>query len=172
MKTKFPYYLIPVHSTDEYACYEPTHCAIQVRPSLILLIAWYSILARLVKYLSGEQPDIRFSFPTAAWVTLYNDENIIDETVFNEGGPINEDQTDILLDEYKGSLQSYGIQIYDLNFFCFLCNEKYSGAFFFSETTSLSKLFKALRFEHVLAEIEYFVLRLKAKYFFLRKKAT
>ena len=47
MQTKFPYYVVPVHTDDDYAN-EPTHCAIEARLSAALLIAWYLALTRLL----------------------------------------------------------------------------------------------------------------------------
>jgi hypothetical protein len=169
-QTKFPCYISPVHSADEYA-YEPTHCAIQARPSLVLLIAWHSALARLVKRLSDECSDVRFLFPDITWLTLDEDKNILDQTIVDEGGLADEDQIGVSLDVDEDGLRGYEIQIYNPGSFRFVCRQKYNGAEFFSDEIGLSELFKALRFEHVLAEIKFFVLRLKARAI-LRKLAV
>ena len=52
MQTKYPYYVAPVQSNDDYSD-EPTHCAFEVRPAVILMIAWYLALTaheRVAKY--------------------------------------------------------------------------------------------------------------------------
>ena len=68
MQTKFPYYVVPVRSDDDYAN-EPTHCAIEVRPSVALLIAWYLVLTRLLMRAS-ECSQTRFRFPNIRWMTV------------------------------------------------------------------------------------------------------
>ncbi len=162
-QTKFPFYIFPVQSSDEWSS-SPTHCAIQVRPSLVLLIAWYSVLAHLIKRLSDECTDVRFLFPNIRWLTLDEDKNTIDQQIIAEGGFADDDQIGELFDIDDDGLRGYEIQITPSSGdFMLACFHKHSGAEFFTEEIGVHKLFKALRFEHVLAEIQYFVLRLKAR---------
>ena len=162
-QTKFPFYIFPVQSSDEWST-GPTHCAIQLRPSLVLLIAWYATLARLVKRLSDECSDVRFLFPNIRWLTLDEDKNIIEQQIIKEGGLADEDKIGESFDVDDDGLRGYEIQITPLSGdFMLTCFHKHSGAEFFTEEIGVDELFKALRFEHVLAEIQYFVLRLKAR---------
>jgi len=161
-QTKFPFYISTVQSSDEWSS-GPTHCAIQVRPSLILLIAWYSILAQLVKRLSDDCSDIRFLFPNIRWLTLNEDKNSIEQGIVTEGGLADEDRIGESFDIDDDGLRGYEIQITPASGdFMLTCFHKHSGAEFFTEEIDVGELFKTLRFNHVLAEIEYFVLRLKA----------
>ncbi|MBI1793427.1 MAG: hypothetical protein HYR70_04465 [Chloroflexi bacterium] len=162
-QTKFPHCVIPVHSSNEY-CYEPTHCAFEVRPSVVLTIAWYGILARLVKRLSDECSDVRFLFPNTRWLTLDEDKNSIEQQIIEEGGFTDEDEIGKSFDVDDDDLCGCEIRITPSSGgFMLVCFHKHSGDTFFTEEIGAGKMFNALRFEHVLAEIEYSVLRLKAR---------
>jgi len=162
-QTKFPFYIFPVQTSDEWST-DPTHCAIEVRPLVVLMITWYSFLARLVKRLSDECSDVRFLFPSIRWLTLDEDKSTIDQQIIEEGGFADEDQIGESFDIDDDGLRGYEIQITPSSGdFMLACFHKHSGAEFFTEEIGVAELFKALRFEHVLAEIQYFVLRLKAR---------
>ncbi len=162
-QTKFPFYVTPVHSSDEWST-GPTHCAVEVRPSVVLMIAWYGVLARLVKRLSDECSDVHFLFPNIRWLTLDEDKNTIEQEIIAEGGFADEDQIGFSFDVDDDGLRGYEVQITPSSGdFLLACFHKHSGDEFFTEEVGVGELFKALRFEHVLTEIEYFVLRLKAR---------
>ena len=83
MQTKYPYYVAPVRSNDDYSD-EPTHCALEVRPSVVLMIAWYLALARLFIRLADQCSEVRFYFQNINWMTLNEDGNLLDEQIIEE----------------------------------------------------------------------------------------
>lgn len=161
MRTKYPTYVAPVQSNDEYSD-EPTHCAFQVQPSVMLRIAWYLVIARLVNLLSRSCSEVRFYFSQMTWLVLIEDD-LPDSQTFDQGGFVDEDRIGEAFNIREDGLRGHEIQLYSEGNLRFLCYHKHSGVEFFSDEISLRELFYALRFEHVLAETEHFILMCKAR---------
>jgi hypothetical protein len=162
MQTKYPTYVAPVQSNAEYSD-EPTHCSFEVRPSFVVKIAWYLTLTRLVNRLAKSCSEVRFYFPNISWTTLIEDENLLDQEIVEKGGFADEDQISFTFNISEDGLRGHEIQLYTEGTIRFLCYHKHSGVEFFSDEISLRKLFEALRFEHLLAEFEHFILLGKAR---------
>jgi len=162
MQTKYPTYIAPVQSNDEYSD-EPTHCTFEVRPSVILRIAWYLTLTRLMNRLARSCSEVRFLFPHINWMTLIEDDNLLEQEIVENGGFADEDKIGFSFNECEDGLRGHEIQMYGVGTIRFLCYHKHSGVEFFSDEISVRKLFDALRFEHVRAEFEHLVLLRKAK---------
>ena len=152
MQTKYPTYVAPVQSNDEYSD-EPTHCAFEVRPAVVLRMAWYLALARLLTRVAKSCSEVRFYFQNISWMTLIEDDNLLEGQIIEEGGFADGDQIDSSFDIRADGLRGYEIQAISLGYIRFICYHKHSGVEFFSNEISVRKLFDALRFEHVLAEI-------------------
>ena len=162
MQTKYPTYVAPVQSNDEYSD-EPTHCSFEVRPSFVVKIAWYLTLTRLVNRLANSCSEVRFYFPNISWMTLIEDDNLLDQEIVEKGGFADEDQISFSFNISENGLRGHEIQLYTEGTIRFLCYHKHSGVEFFSDEISLRELFDALRFEHVLAEFEHLILLRKAR---------
>ena len=162
MQTKYPTYVAPVQSNDEYSD-EPTNCSFEVRPSFVVKIAWYLTLTWLVNRLAKSCSEVRFYFPNINWLTLIEDDNLLDQEIVEKGGFADEDQISFSFNISEDGLRGHEIQLYTEGFIRFLCYHKHSGVEFFSDEISLWKLFYALRFEHILAEFEHFILLCKAR---------
>jgi len=162
MQTKYPTYIAPVQSNDEYSD-EPTHCAFEVRPAIVLRIAWYLAIARLVNGLARSCSEVRFLFPNIHWLTLIEDDNLLDSEIVEEGGFADEDQVAVSFKDGEDGLRGHEVQLYNEGTIRFLCYHKHSGVEFFSDEIEFRKLFNALRFEHVRAEIEHLMLMRKAR---------
>jgi hypothetical protein len=162
MQTKYPYYVAPVQSNDDYSD-EPTHCALEVRPSVVLMIAWYLALARLFMRVADQCSEVRFYFSNISWMTLIEDDSLFDEQIIEEGGFADGDKIGFLFDIGEDGLRGYEIQALSLGCIRFLCYHKHSGVEFYSDEISIRELFDAMRFEHVLAEFEHLILLHKAR---------
>jgi hypothetical protein len=162
MQTKYPTYVAPVQSNDEYSD-EPTHCSFEVRPSFVVKIAWYLTLTWLVNRLAKSCSEVRFYFPNINWMTLIEDDNLLDQEIVEKGGFSDEGQISFSFNICEDGLRGHEIQLYTEGFIRFLCYHKHSGVEFFSDEISLWKLFYALRFEHLLAEFEHFILLHKSR---------
>ncbi len=142
MQTKFPYYVVPVCSDDDYS-YEPTHCAIEVRPSVALLIAWYLALTRLLMRAS-KCSQTRFHFPNIRWMTI-KDGSQLDENIVDNGGFADEDEVNASFGPDEGSLLGYEIQMFRYGYFRLLCYGKHSGVEFYSNEISFRDLLRGSR---------------------------
>jgi len=165
MQTKYPHHVALVHSNDEYSD-EPTHCVFTVRPSILLKFAWYLALARLMKFLAKSSSELRFLFWEVTWLNFVEEDNLLgQETIrklVEEGGFADEDQIGLSFNLCEESLRGHEVQMYPEGALRFLCFNKHSGVEFFSDEISLWKLFTSLRFEHVLMEIDHFILTRKS----------
>lgn len=162
MQIEYPAYVVPVQSNDEYSA-EPSHCAFEIRPSIILKIAWYLALTRMLHRLSRSCSEVRFYFPSIAWLTLIEDENLLDQKLFEQGGFADADQIAVSFNICENSLRGHEVQLYSEGVLRLLCYHKHSGVEFFSDEISLRKLFDALRFEHVQAEVAHWMLMHKSR---------
>ena len=159
MQIKFPQYVAPVESNDEYSD-EPTHCAFEVRPSVVWRIFWYLALARCAKYFARSCSEIRFYFSGINWMTLIEAD---DQPDIEKGGFADEDTLANIFNESEDGLRGHEIQMYSEGTIRFICYHKHSGVEFFSDEIDIRELFDAMRFEHVIAEIEHQFLLLKAR---------
>ena len=162
MQTKFPTYVSPVQSNDEYSD-EPTHCSFEVRPSVVWQIAWYLALARLVLLFAKSCSEVRFYFSNINWMTVIEDDNLFDQEIVEKGGFTHEDRISSSFNFCEDGLRGHEIQLYSEGTIRFLCYHKHSGVEFFSDEISLRELFMAMRFEHILAEFEHLILLYKAR---------
>jgi hypothetical protein len=162
MQTKFPTYVAPVQSNDEYSD-EPTHCSFEVRPSVIWRIAWYLALTRLIQFFAKSCSEVRFYFSNINWMTLIDADDLSDVSIIERGGFVDEDIIATLFNESDSGLRGREIQLYSEGTIRFLCYHKHSGVEFFSDEISLRELFNAMRFKHVLAEFEHLILLYKAR---------
>ncbi len=162
MQTKFPTYVAPVQSNDEYSD-EPTHCSFEVRPSVVWRMAWYLSLARLVQFFAKSCSEVRFYFSNINWMTLIDADDLSDATIIERGGFVGEDTIATLFNESDSGLRGREIQLYSEGTIRFLCYHKHSGVEFFSDEISLRELFNAMRLKHVLAEFEHLILLYKAR---------
>jgi hypothetical protein len=166
MQTKYPTYVALVQSNDEYSD-EPTHCAFEVRPSVLMKFAGYLTLTRLVQRLANSCSEVRFLFPHINWLTFIEEDNQLGQEdvhkMVEEGGFVDEDQVGLSFNLCEDGLRGHEVQIYNEGTLRFLCYHKHSGVEFFSDEISLRKLFDALRFEHVQKEVEHFILPWKAR---------
>ncbi len=162
MQTKFPTYVSPVQSNDEYSD-EPSHCAFEVRPSVVLRIAWYLALTRLMQFFAKSCSEVRFYFSSIDWISVIEDDSLPDKEIIENGGFTDEDTLSSLFNSCEDGLRGHEIQLYSEGTIRFLCYHKHSGVEFFSEGISLRVLFDALRFEHLLAELEHLVLLCKSR---------
>ena len=162
MQTRFPSSFAPVQSNDEYSD-EPTHCAFEVRPSVVWQIAWYLALARLVQFFAKSCSEVRFYFSNINWMTFTEDDNLLDNEIVEKGGFTDEDRIGSSFNIFEDGLRGHEIQLYSEGTIRFLCYHKHSGVEFFSDEISLRELFNAMHFEHVLAELKHQFLLLKAR---------
>lgn len=162
MQTKFPTYVAPVQSNDEYSD-EPTHCSFEVRPSVVWRMAWYLALARLVQLFAKSCSEVRFYFSNINWMTLIEDDDLLGKEIVEKGGFTDEDRINSSFNICKDGLRGHEIQLYSEGTIRFLCYHKHSGVEFFSDDISLRELFNAMHFEHVLAELKHQFLLLKAR---------
>lgn len=166
MQIKYPTCVALVQSNDEYSD-EPTHCAFEVRPSLLMKFAGYLTLTRLVQRLANSCSEVRFLFPNINWMTFIEEDNQLAQEdvrrMVEEGGFTDEDQVGLSFNLCEDGLRGHEIQLYAEGNIRFLCYHKHSRVEFFSDEISLRKLFDAVRFEHLLAEFEHFILLCKAK---------
>ena len=165
MQTNYQHHVALVNSNDEYSD-EPTHCSFEVRPSVLLKFAWYLALARLMKFLAKSSSELRFLFWEVTWLNFVEEDNLLgQETIrklVEEGGFADEDQVGLSFNPCEESLRGHEVQMYPEGALRFLCFNKHSGVEFFSDEISLWKLFTSLRFEHVLMEIDHFILTRKS----------
>jgi hypothetical protein len=162
MQTKFPIYVSPVQSNDEYSD-EPNHCAFEVRPSVVLRITWYLVLTRLMQFFAKSCSEVRFYFSSIDWISVIEDDKLPDQEIVEKGGFTDEDMLGSLFNSCEDGLRGHEVQLYSEGTIRFLCYHKHSGVEFFSEGISLQVLFDAMRFEHVLAELEHLVLLCKSR---------
>ena len=142
MQTKFPYYVVPVRSDDDYS-YEPTHCAIEALPSATLLIAWYLVITHLIMRAS-KCSQTRFHFPNIRWMTI-KDGSQLDENIVDNGGFADEDEVNASFGPDEGSLLGYEIQMFRYGYFRLLCYGKHSGVEFYSNEISFRDLLRGSR---------------------------
>jgi len=165
MQTKYPTYVALVQSNDEYSD-EPTHCAFEVRPSVLMKFAGYLALTWLVQRLASSCSEVRFLFSNINWLTFIEEDNQLAQEdirkMVEEGGFTDEDQIGLSFNLCEDGLRGHEVQIYNEGTLRFLCYHKHSGVEFFSDEISLRKLFDTLRFEHVQSEVEYFILMRKS----------
>ena len=161
MQTKYPHYVAAVQSNDEYSD-EPTHCAFEVRPSVVLKFVWYLALTKLIQRLAKSCSEVRFLFPHINWMVAIEEDNLLEPEIVEKGGFADEDQVALSFNIREDSLRGHEVQLYPEGNIRFLCFNKHSGVEFFSDEISLRKLFDALRFEHVLSEMEHFILMRKS----------
>jgi len=168
MQTKYPTYVALVQSNDEYSD-EPTHCTFEVIPSLLIKFAGYLALTRLVQHLANSCSEVRFLFPNINWMTFIEEDNQLAQEdvrrIVEEGGFTDEDQVGLSFNLCEDGLRGHEVQIYNEGTLRFLCYHKHSGVEFFSDEISLRKLFDALHFEHIQAEVEHFILMRKSSKF-------
>ena len=162
IQTKFPTYVAPVQSNDEYSD-EPTHCSFEVRPSVVWRMAWYLLLARLVQFFAKSCSEVRFYFSNINWMSFIEDDDLLDNEIVEKGGFADEDWIGSTFNICEDGLRGKEIQLYSEGTIRFICYHKHSGVEFFSDEINLRELLNALRFEHVLAEIEHQFLLLKAR---------
>ena len=162
MHTKFPTYVAPVQSNDEYSD-EPTHCAFEVRPSVVWQITWYLALARLVQFFAKSCSEVRFYFSNINWMSFIEDDDQLDNDIVEKGGFTDEDRISSSFNICEDGLRGHEIQLYSEGTIRLLCYHKHSGVEFFSDEISLRELFMAMRFEHILAEFEHLILLYKAR---------
>jgi hypothetical protein len=134
-----------------------------VRPSVVWRIAWYLALARLVQFFAKSCSEVRFYFSSINWMNFIEHDNLLDNEIVEKGGFTDEDWIGSSFNICEDGLRGHEVQIYNEGTIRFLCYHKHSGVEFFSDEISLRKLFEALRFEHVLAEFEHFILLRKAR---------
>ncbi len=165
MQSKCPTYVASVQSNDDYSD-EPTHYTFEVRPSVVLKFAAYLALTQLVQRLANSCSEIRFLFPHINWLTFIEEDNQLAQEdvrkMVEEGGFADEEQVGLSFDLCEDGLRGHEVQIYNEGTIRFLCYHKHSGVEFFSDEISLRKLFDALRYEHVQAEVEHFILMRKS----------
>ena len=142
MQTKFPYYVVPVCSDDDYS-YEPTHCAFEALPSATLLIAWYLVITHLIMRAS-KCSQTRFHFPNIRWMTI-KDGSQLDENIVDNGGFADEDEVNASFGPDEGSLLGYEIQMFRYGYFRLLCYGKHSGIEFYSDEISFRDLLRGSR---------------------------
>ncbi len=162
MQTKYPTYVAPVQSNDEYSD-EPTHCAFEVRPSVLLRIAWYYSLARLLLRAADPCSEVRFYFPNIHWMALIEDDDLLDKQTVEAGGFVDEDKLSSSFNICEDGLRGHEIQLCNEGTIRFLCYHKHSGVEFFSNEISIRELFGVMRLEHLLAEAEHLILLRKAR---------
>ena len=162
MQTIFPTYVAPVESNDEYSD-EPTHCSFEVRPSVIWRMLWYLLLARLVQFFAKSCSEVRFYFSGINWISFIEDDDLSNKEIVERGGFTDEDMISSLFNICEDGLRGHEIQMYSEGTIRFICYHKHSGVEFFSDEISLRELFDAMRFKHVIAEIEHQVLLYKAR---------
>jgi hypothetical protein len=170
MQTKFPHYVAPVQSNNEYSD-EPTHCAFEARPSVVLRILWYLALTRLVNRLAKSCSEVRFYFPNIHWMTLNEEDDLPGQEIIEKEGFTDEDKIGSSFNICEDGLRGHEIQLYCGGTFRFLCYHKHSGVEFFSDEMDVQELMDAMRFEHVLAEVEHLILLRKARAVLRRLKA-
>lgn len=162
MQTKYPIYVAPVQSNDDYSD-EPTHCAFEVQPSIVFRIAWYLALTRLMQRLAKSCSEVRFYFPNISWMALIEDDNLLNQEVIEKGGFADGDQIGFSFNICEDGLRGHEVQLYSEGSIRFLCSHKHSGVEFFSDEISIRELFDAMHFEHVVAEFEHLILLRKAR---------
>ena len=154
MQTKFPYYVVPVHTDDDYTD-KPTHCAFEARPSAALRVAWYLAITRLLMRAS-KCSETRFRFPNIRWMTVKDAsewfESWVKDGCYDDSGLMDEDRINALFNGDEGGLLGYEIQVFRYGYVRLLCYGKHSGIDFYSDEISFRDLLRGLRAEHFLAE--------------------
>ena len=157
MQSKYPHYITPVQSNDEYSN-EPGHCVLEVRPSVVMKLTWYLVLTRSIQRLAKSCSEVRFLFPNIDWMTAIDEDDLERQDdrhrSVDESGIIEDDQLNLLFKECEDGLRGYEVQVYAEGYLRFLCYHKHSGVEFFSNEIDLRKLIRAVRFEHVMVEIQ------------------
>ncbi len=105
-------------------------------------------------------------------MNLIEDDDLPDNEIVEKGGFSDEDMISSLFNICEDGLRGHEIQMYSEGTIRFICYHKHSGVEFFSDEMSLRELFDAMRFEHVLAEIEHQFLLLKARAVLRRMNAS
>ncbi len=153
MQSAFPHYVAPVRTTDE-ASNEPTHCSFEIRPSVVLQLAWYLILAYGLEHIAQKFTEVRFRFPDMLWLAASSgEENSLSEGFLEGGGVVS--AQDIHRSFRLGShgLRGFEIEVTTSGYFRFLCYHKHTGTEYFSDQVPFKELLCVLRFEHVLVEL-------------------
>jgi hypothetical protein len=162
-KMNYPFYISPVESTDEYNDDGPTHCGFQARPSTILLITWYILLARLLHFAARQCSEVRFTFThDLHWYNTIDDAELLDKEVVefieNGGGSASPEIMQSFI-EQEG-LCGYELQISPSGFLSMVCYSKFGSTEYFSENSIVFyDLLPALTIQFIKDEIMERVIR-------------
>ncbi len=137
-KTNYPFYISPVESTDEYNDDGPTHCGFQARPSTIILITWYTLLARLLHVAARKCSEVRFTFThDLHWYNTIDDQELLDQQVvqfIENGDGLASPEIMQSFIEQEG-LCGYELQISPSGFLSMVCYSKFGNTEYFSENS-------------------------------------
>jgi hypothetical protein len=157
-------FVVLATSNDEYGD-EATHCAIELRPGVIVRLAFASLVARFARMLLGRWHFYRLEvpFPETEWLNFFGVDADFPED-WETGAVI----TNSIFDDFPGLVLATGLvgrtaQIGGDGGLCFHCYHKHGGEEYTSHRVELSALLKAIRREDVAAELsERFTLWSKA----------
>ena len=153
MQFQYPYYVAPVHTTDDYST-APTHCSFELRPSVVLLLAWYLAIARLLERLAPQFTEVRFRFTRMQWLAApWQDELSRFKQILENGGVVSAQEIEQIFWTGAQNLQGYEVEVTSLGSLRFLCYHKHSGTEYYSDAVPFKALFKTLQFNSILAEI-------------------
>ena len=162
-KMNYLFYISPVESTDEYNDDGPTHCGFQARPSTILLITWYTILARLIHVAACRCSEVRFTFTNNLhWYNTIDDQELLDKQVVefieNGGGLASPEIMQSFIEQ--DGLCGYELQISPSGFLSMVCYSKFGNTEYFSENSFVFyDLLPALTIQFIKDEIMERVIR-------------
>ena len=155
MSLKHPAFVAPVNSNDEYS-EAPTHCAFEAHPLVIFLIAFHVSLTRLLMKMLPALSEARFWFPEVQWLTIIEDEDLLDEgsaKLAEIGGMIDREKLKSLFRLDEDGLRGDETQVLALGFFRLLCYDKHSGAEHYSDEIHIRELLLGLH-DYWIAEIK------------------
>ena len=135
MFLKHPAFVAPVNSSDEYS-EAPTHCAFEAHPFVVFLLAFHVYLTRLLMKMLPALTEARFWFPEVEWLTIIEDEDLLDEgsaKLAEIGGMIDREKLKSLFRLEEDGLRGDEIQVLALGYFRLLCYNKHSGAEYYSD---------------------------------------
>jgi hypothetical protein len=165
-KTKYPIFVAPVQSDDEYND-SPNYCAIEGRPSVVLMIAWIVFVTHIYSFLTHCW-DTRLSFHAIKWLEFQgseDNESFNAEEVIAEGCFVSQAEIEAFFRE-NGSVRGYELSLHPVSgCFSFNCYQKHDTVEFCTNEISISDLVRGLNFGHVLAEIGERVQTLIASHF-------
>ena len=161
-KMNYPFYISPVESTDEYNDDGPTHCGFQARPSTILLVMWYTLLARLIHIAARQCAEVRFMFNDLHWYNTIDDQELLDQQVvqfIENGDGLASPEIMQSFIEQEG-LCGYELQISPSGFLSMVCYSKFGNTEYFSENSFIFyDLLPALTIQSIKEEITERVIR-------------